>query len=54
VDGKIAQFLCTCGVPFHVLHSPNWHEMVKAINEAPKGYKSPNYEKARIMLLERE
>ena len=28
--------------------------MVKAINEAPKGYKSPNYEKARAMLLERE
>eukprot|EP00253_Pinus_taeda_P014544 PITA_14544 len=28
--------------------------MVKAINEAPKGYKAPNYEKARTMLLERE
>jgi len=28
--------------------------MVKAINEAPKGYKSPNYVKPRTMLLERE
>ena len=28
--------------------------MVKAINEAPKGYKAPNYEKARTVLLERE
>ena len=28
--------------------------MVKGINEAPKGYKSPNYEKARTVLLERE
>jgi len=28
--------------------------MVKAINEAPKGYKSPSYEKARTVLLERE
>ena len=28
--------------------------MVKAINEAPNGYKRPNYVKARTMLLERE
>jgi len=29
--------------------------MVRAINEkVPKGYKSPNYEKARIVLLDRE
>ena len=54
MDGKIVRFLCVCGVPFNVLRSPYWHEMVKAINEAPKGYKSPNYEKATTMLLERE
>lgn len=54
VDGKIIQFLCACGVPFNVLRSHCWHEMVKAINEALKGYKSPNYQKARTMLLERE
>ena len=54
VDGKIVRFLCACGVPFNVLRSPYWHEMVKAINEAPKGYKAPNYEKARTVLLERE
>jgi len=35
-------------------HSPYWHDMVKTINEAPKGYKSPNYEKARTVLLDRE
>lgn len=46
VDGKIVRFLCACGVPFNVLHSPYWHEMIKAINEAPKEYKAPNYEKA--------
>jgi len=28
--------------------------MVMVVNEAPKGYKSPNYEKARIVLLKRE
>ena len=33
---------------------PYWHDLVKAINEAPKGYKSPNYEKARTVLLDRE
>ena len=54
MDVKIERFLCACGVPFNVLHSPYWHEMVKGINEAPKGYKSPNYEKARTVLLERE
>ena len=54
MDGKIVRFLCACGVPFNVLRSPYWHDMVKAINEAPKGYKAPNYEKARTVLLERE
>ena len=54
MDGKIVRFLCACDVPFNVLHSPYWHDMVKAINEAVKGYKIPNYEKARTMLLERE
>jgi hypothetical protein len=28
--------------------------MVKAINKAPKGYKSPSYEKARTVLLDKE
>lgn len=54
MDGKIVRFHCACAIPFNVLRSPYWHEMVKAINEAPKGYKAPNYEKARTVLLERE
>jgi len=54
VDGNIVRFLCACDVPFNVLHSPCWHDMIKAINEALKGYKIPNYNKARTMLLERE
>jgi hypothetical protein len=37
-----------------VLRSPYWHDLVKAINEAPKGYKSPNYEKSRTVLLDWE
>jgi hypothetical protein len=52
VDAKVARFLYACGVPFNVLRSPYWHDLVKEINEAPKGYKSPNYEKARTVLLD--
>jgi hypothetical protein len=54
VDAKVARFLYACGVPFNVLCSPYWHSMVKAINKAPIGYKSPGYEKARIVLLDKE
>ena len=39
---------------FNVLRSPYWHEMVSAINDAPKGYKSPGYDKARTMGLDPE
>jgi hypothetical protein len=49
VDPKVVWFLYACGVPFNVLRSPYWHDLVKAINEAPKGYKSPSYEKARTV-----
>ena len=41
LDSKIFRFLYACGVPFNVLRSPYWHEMVSAINDAPKGYRSP-------------
>jgi hypothetical protein len=54
VDAKVVWFLHACGIPFNVLRSPYWHDLVKEINEASKGYKSPNYEKARIVLLDRE
>jgi hypothetical protein len=55
VDAKVARFLCACSVPFNVLCSPYWHGMVRAINEkASKGYKNPNYEKDRTVLLDRE
>jgi hypothetical protein len=53
VDAKVARFLYACGVPFNVLRSPYWHSMVKAINKAPIGYKSPGYEKARTVLLDK-
>ena len=35
-NSKLYRFLYACGVPFNVLFSPYWHEMVQAINGAPK------------------
>jgi hypothetical protein len=54
VDAKMTRFFYACGVRFNVLRSPYWHSMVKAINKAPIGYKSPGYEKARTVLLDKE
>jgi len=54
VDAKVYRFLYACGIPFNVLRSPYWHEMVQAINGAPKGYRSPGYDKARTVGVERE
>ena len=48
------RFLYACGIPFNVLPSPYWHEMVEAIRTAPVGYKSPRYDKARTVGLDKE
>ena len=54
VDSKVYWFLYACGIPFKFLHSPYWHETVEAIRTAPVGYKSPGYEKARTVGLDKE
>ncbi|KAF7150398.1 hypothetical protein RHSIM_Rhsim02G0002400 [Rhododendron simsii] len=54
VDQKIASCLYQNGVPFNIVRSPSWADLVHAINTAPKGYKSPNYEKVRTSLLDKE
>jgi hypothetical protein len=54
VDAKKIRFLYACGIPLNVLRSPHWHEMVQAINGAPKGYKSHKYDKARTLGLDRK
>ena len=54
VDAIVVRFLYACGVLFNVLRSPYWHDMVKAINKAPLGFKGPRYEKARTVLLDKE
>ncbi|KAE8809683.1 hypothetical protein D1007_13724 [Hordeum vulgare] len=52
VDMHIMMFLCANGIPFNVLRSLQYIEMVAAIQKAPKGYKPPSYEKARTALLD--
>ena len=54
MDSKVFRFLYACGIPFNVLRSPYWHEMVEAIRTAPAGYKSPEYDKARTVGLDKE
>ncbi|KAF7144768.1 hypothetical protein RHSIM_Rhsim04G0118200 [Rhododendron simsii] len=45
VDQRVARFFYGNGIPFNVARSPFWTDMVPGINNAPKGYKAPNYEK---------
>ena len=44
-DTRVARAIYACGIPFNVVRSPYWHDLVRAINTAPVGYKGPNYEK---------
>ncbi|KAJ0976381.1 hypothetical protein J5N97_018346 [Dioscorea zingiberensis] len=53
VDSKVMRFLCANGIPFNVLRSPYWEEMITTISRTP-GYKSPSFERAQTVLLENE
>jgi hypothetical protein len=50
-ESRVARAIFACGIPFNVVRSPYWKDIVKVINEAPQGFKGPNYEKLRTMLL---
>jgi hypothetical protein len=54
IDSRVARAIFACGVPFNVVWSPYWTDMVKAINEDPQDFKGPNYEKLRIVSLQKE
>ena len=43
-----------CGLPFNVVRSPYWQDMIRAVNKAPQGYKGPNYENVRTQRLKHE
>ena len=53
-ESRVARALYACGIPFNVVRSPYWQDMVRAINTAPQGFKGPNYEKIRTVLLKKE
>ena len=53
-DQAIARCVYANGLSFNVVRSPYWQYMVRAVNEAPKGFKGPGYEKIRTTLLDDE
>lgn len=54
VDGSVARFFYGCGIPINIAKSPFWVDMVRYINEAPKGYEPPSSEKIKTTLLDKE
>ncbi|KAK3021689.1 hypothetical protein RJ639_045781 [Escallonia herrerae] len=54
VDQQIARCMYENGIPFNVVRSPLWHDMISTIRLAPAGYVCPNYEKIRTTLLDKE
>lgn len=52
VDKSVVRFLCANGIPFNVLRSPEFTNMAKALNHAPKDYKPPSADRARTSLLD--
>ena len=40
-ESRVARAIFACGIPFNVVRSPYWKDMVKAINEALQGFKGP-------------
>eukprot|EP01018_Ginkgo_biloba_P040755 Gb_13499 [translate_table: standard] len=54
VDSRVASCIYACGISFNAVHSPYWQDMVRAINDGPKGYKTPSFEKVRTTLLTKE
>eukprot|EP01018_Ginkgo_biloba_P003434 Gb_31361 [translate_table: standard] len=45
VDSRVARCIYACSISFNVVRSPYWQDMVRAINDGPKGYKAPSFEK---------
>src|SRR5262249_24477430 len=52
IDLKVMRGLCANDISFNVLRNLQFHEMMSAINKAPKDYKEPSYKKARTTLLD--
>eukprot|EP01018_Ginkgo_biloba_P000099 Gb_18470 [translate_table: standard] len=50
VDSHVARCIYACGISFNVGRSPYWQDMVRAINDGPKGYKTPSFEKEKYLV----
>ena len=51
---RAARDIYACGIPFNVVRSPYWQDLVREINTAPQGFKGPNYEKLRTIFPKKE
>ena len=51
MDEAIGWCIFANGLPFNLVRSSYWLWMIKAVNDAPKGYIAPGYEKSRTTLL---
>ncbi|KAH9313669.1 hypothetical protein KI387_022296, partial [Taxus chinensis] len=54
VDGAIGRLFFGCGMPFDIVWSPLWKDAMCMVNNAPKGYVAPSYEKLWIVVLNDE
>jgi hypothetical protein len=54
VESRVARAIFACGIPINVVQSPCWQDLVRAINTSPQGFKGPNYEKLKTILLKKE
>ncbi|GMI70157.1 hypothetical protein HRI_000685000 [Hibiscus trionum] len=52
VDILIVRALCANGIPFNVLRNPDFLVMLKGVNQAPKDYKPPSFDRARTTLVD--
>ena len=53
-DSRVARAICACELSFNVVRSPYWQDMLRVVNEDPRGYMGPNFEKVRTSLLQKE
>ena len=54
VDAAIGRLFFGSGMPFNIARSPLWKEAISMVNNAPKGYVPPSYEKLRTVVLDDE
>eukprot|EP01018_Ginkgo_biloba_P021222 Gb_34314 [translate_table: standard] len=54
VNNYVIRYVYACDILFNVVRSPYWQDLVRAINDSPKGYKIPSFKKVQTILLIKE